>query len=189
MKNVAILGSTGSIGTNALKVLRNNCERFHAVGLAAGRTVGRLAEQAAEFQPSWVYAEGDLSSQRLPDGTRILRTQAELCDAVAAKDVDIVLCAISGTAGLKPVLSAIRAGMDIALASKEVLVMAGAIVTEACQKSGSKLLPVDSEHCAIFQCIDRHPADSVRRVILTCSGGPFHKRPDIDQATLTPEQA
>ncbi|MBQ2337323.1 MAG: 1-deoxy-D-xylulose-5-phosphate reductoisomerase, partial [Victivallales bacterium] len=189
MKNVAVLGSTGSIGTNTLKVLRNNGERFHAIGLAAGRNVQRLAEQVAEFRPSWVYAEGDVTSQRLPDGTQILHTQDELCEAVAAKDVDIVLCAISGTAGLKPVLTAIQAGKDIALASKEVLVMAGAIVTEACKKSGSKLLPVDSEHCAIFQCIDQHPADSVSRVILTCSGGPFHKRPDIDLSTVTPEQA
>ena len=189
MKNVAVLGSTGSIGTNTLKVLRNNGERFHAIGLAAGRNVQRLAEQAAEFHPSWVYAEGDVSSQRLPDGTQIIHSQDELCEAVAAKDVDIVLCAISGTAGLKPVLAAIQAGKDIALASKEVLVMAGAIVTEACKKCGSKLLPVDSEHCAIFQCIDQHPADSVNRVILTCSGGPFHKRPDIDLATVTPEQA
>ena len=131
MKNVAVLGSTGSIGTNTLKVLRNNGERFHAVGLAAGRNVQRLAEQANEFHPSWVYAEGDLSQQKLPDGTAILHSQDELCDAVAAKDVDIVLCAISGTAGLKPVLSAINAGKDIALASKEVLVMAGSIVTEA----------------------------------------------------------
>ena len=134
MKNVAVLGSTGSIGTNTLKVLRNNGERFHAVGLAAGRNVQRLAEQAAEFRPSWVYAEGDVSSQRLPDGTQIIHSQDELCEAVAAKDVDIVLCAISGTAGLKPVLAAIQAGKDIALASKEVLVMAGAIVTEACKK-------------------------------------------------------
>ncbi|MBR4416772.1 MAG: 1-deoxy-D-xylulose-5-phosphate reductoisomerase, partial [Victivallales bacterium] len=164
MKNVAVLGSTGSIGTNTLKVLRNNGERFHAIGLAAGRNVQRLAEQAEEFRPSWVYAEGDVSSQRLPDGTHIIHSQDELCEAVAAKDVDIVLCAISGTAGLKPVLAAIQAGKDIALASKEVLVMAGAIVTEACKKSGSKLLPVDSEHCAIFQCIDQHPADSVSRV-------------------------
>ena len=189
MKNVAVLGSTGSIGSNTLKVLRNNGERFHAIGLAAGRNVQRLAEQAEEFRPSWVYAEGDVSSQRLPDGTQVIHTQDELCQAVAAKDVDIVLCAISGTAGLKPVLAAIQAGKDIALASKEVLVMAGAIVTEACKKSGSKLLPVDSEHCAIFQCIDQHPADSVSRVILTCSGGPFHKRPDIDLSTVTPEQA
>ena len=100
MKNVAVLGSTGSIGTNTLKVLRNNGERFHAIGLAAGRNVQRLAEQADEFRPSWVYAEGDVSSQQLPNDTQVLHTQDELCEVVAAKDVDIVLCAISGTAGL-----------------------------------------------------------------------------------------
>lgn len=187
MKRIAILGSTGSIGTNTIQVIEALGNRFQIVGLAAGKNTVLLSQQAEKFKPSWVYAEDKeaLQKQSLPDNTRIISSHAELCQAVAADDVDIVLCAIVGTAGLKPVLSAIHAGKDIALASKEILVMAGAIVTAAAKASGSKLLPVDSEHCAIFQCIDGKPSSQVKRIILTCSGGPFSSKPDMDLSKVT----
>lgn len=191
MKRVAVLGSTGSIGTNALRVIAGIPERCQIVGLAAGRRTGLLAEQARQFAPSWVYADahGELAKEKLPAGCRVLHDFEELCAAVAADDIDIVLCAIVGTAGLQPALSALEAGKDLALASKEVLVMAGNLVTAAAKKSGSKILPVDSEHCAIFQCLDGHPRCGMRRVILTCSGGPFRDRPDVDFSKVTLAQA
>lgn len=190
MKNLILLGSTGSIGTNTLRVVRSLASRFRVVGLAAGRNISLLAEQCREFTPDFVYAQDTaaLKTASLPAGTRILDSMQQLCDAVAAPSVDIVLCAISGTGGLLPVLSAIRAGKDIALASKEVLVMAGDLVTRAAAQSGSQLLPVDSEHCAIFQCLDGSRRNPPRRVILTCSGGPFHGRPELDLNSVTLEQ-
>jgi len=190
MKRIAILGSTGSIGTNTLSVVDGMRSRCMVTGLAAGCNVRLLAEQAERFAPSWVYAKDDsaLRQVSLPPNTRIIAGQDALCAAVCAADVDIVLCAIVGTAGLKPVLAAIEAGKDIALASKEILVMAGSLVTAAARKSGSRLLPVDSEHCAIFQCLDGRPRKDLSRVILTCSGGPFRARPDLDLTQVTLEQ-
>lgn len=187
MKRIAILGSTGSIGTSALKVISALQDRCQVVGLCAGANTDLLTAQAQQFRPAWVFAQKSesLSASALPEGTRILASREELVDAVAADDVDMVLCAVVGTAGLRPVLSAIRAGKDIALASKEILVMAGAIVTEEARRSGSRILPVDSEHCAIFQCLEGAPDKSLQRVILTCSGGPFHAHPEQDLSRVT----
>ena len=187
MKTIAILGSTGSIGTSTLKVIRALGAEYRIVGLAAGKNTTLLAEQAAEFAPEWVYAEDkeSLRTHSLPPKCRQLSDHSELCSAVCASNVDVVLCAIVGTAGLRPVLAAIEAGKRIALASKEILVMAGNLVTEAARRTHAKLLPVDSEHCAIFQCIDGKPNDDVRRIILTCSGGPFRDRKDLDLSTVT----
>ena len=190
MKTIAILGSTGSIGTNSLKVIRALGKKYRIVGLAAGRNTTLLAQQAAEFTPEWIYAE-DREGMRLktiPPQCRLLGDYAELCDAVCSANVDVVLCAIVGTAGLRPVLTAIEAGKRIALASKEILVMAGNLVTAAARRSKAMLLPVDSEHCAIFQCIDGKSHDDIRRIILTCSGGPFHDRKEFDLSTVTLEQ-
>jgi len=190
MKRIAILGSTGSIGTNTLSVVDGMRARCTVTGLAAGRNTRLLAEQAAQYSPEWVYAEDTaaLEKEQLPSGTEILTGQEALCEAVCADDVDIVLCAIVGTAGLRPVLAAIKAGKDIALASKEILVMAGGLVTAAARQSGSRLLPVDSEHCAIFQCLDGKPHADLSRVILTCSGGPFRDKKDLDLGKVTLEQ-
>ena len=190
MKTIAILGSTGSIGTNALKVVKALGEEYRVVGLAAGRNTALLAQQAATFAPDWVYAEDreGLRSQPLPPKCRLLDDDAELCNAVCAANVDVVLCAIVGTAGLRPVLAAIEAGKRIALASKEILVMAGNLVTAATSRTHAPLLPVDSEHCAIFQCLDGKPRADVRRIILTCSGGPFRDRKELDLSTVTLEQ-
>ena len=190
MKRIAILGSTGSIGTSTLSVVDGMRSHCSVTGLAAGRNTRLLAEQTAQYSPAWVYAEDEatLRNEHLPSNVKIISGQKELCEAVCADDVDIVLCAIVGTAGLRPVLSAIEAGKDIALASKEILVMAGSLVTAAAKKSGSKLLPVDSEHCAIFQCLDGKPHSDLSRVILTCSGGPFRDRPELDLGKVTLEQ-
>ena len=191
MKNIAILGSTGSIGTNALRVVDSLATRYRVVGLAAGKRSAELAQQASKYQPAWIYGTHpeELKTQPLPGNTRVLDNERALCDAVAADNVDVVLCAISGTGGLRPVLSAIAARKTIALASKEVLVMAGAIVAPAAQAAGVPLLPVDSEHCAIFQCLDQHLDAPLNRILLTCSGGPFRTQKDLDFATVTPQMA
>ena len=190
MKRIAILGSTGSIGTSTLSVIDGMRSRCSVTGLAAGHNTHLLAEQAAQYSPAWVYAEDAnvLAKEQLPANARILTGRQALCEAVCADDVDIVLCAIVGTAGLRPVLAAIEAGKDIALASKEILVMAGNLVTAAARKTGARLLPVDSEHCAIFQCLDGKPHSDLNRIILTCSGGPFRDRKDLDLSNVTLEQ-
>ncbi|NMA46093.1 MAG: 1-deoxy-D-xylulose-5-phosphate reductoisomerase [Lentisphaerae bacterium] len=190
-KRLAILGSTGSIGTSTLKVVSAHSERLSVTGLVAGSRGDALAAQARSYAPSWLYAATPeaLAGQELPPHCRVLSSQDELVAAVCADDVDIVLCAIVGTAGLRPVLEAIKAGKDIALASKEILVMAGALVTAAAAKSGSRILPVDSEHCAIFQCLDQHPRHELKRIILTASGGPFHSRPELDLSRVSVDQA
>jgi 1-deoxy-D-xylulose-5-phosphate reductoisomerase len=193
-KRVVILGSTGSIGESALAVARHLGERVTVVGVAAGARTERLAEQAREFGCRWAYTgrlerRAGLAGQ-LPAGCAAVADEAELCARVGAPDVDLVLCAVVGTAGFRPVLAAIRAGKDMALASKEILVLAGELVLAEVARHGVRLLPVDSEHCAIFQCLAAEPGRaSVRRLILTASGGPFHARPELDLATVTPEMA
>ena len=190
-KRLAILGSTGSIGTSTIRVIEHAAGRFRVTGLAAGRRTDVLAAQAGTLHPAWVYASdaAALAAATLPPDCRMLDDETALCEAVSADDVDIVLCAIVGTAGLKPVLAALAAGKDIALASKEILVMAGSLVTAAAAASGSRILPVDSEHCAIFQCLDGHDRASASRVILTASGGPFRRLPAADFAKVTVAQA
>jgi len=189
-KRLAILGSTGSVGTQALKVAKHLRESIQVIGLCAGTQTELLAKQLDETDAEWALSQDNQALQQIaPAKTKILRDQAELCEVLAGSDVDIVLCAISGTAGLQPVLSAIRAGKTIALASKEILVMAGALVMQEAAKSGSRILPVDSEHCAIFQCLENQAPNSMKRLLLTASGGPFHARPEIDLRKVTVEQA
>ncbi len=182
MKQVAILGSTGSIGTSALAVVDAHPDRLRVVGLAAGANAAALAEQIARYRPKVVaLADGGAAALAATgvslDGTQ-LHTGAEGLVAVATQtDADIVLCASSGTAALEAVLAAIDARKTIALANKEVLVMAGEVVTEAARRRDVAVLPVDSEHNAIHQCLHgRSPAD-VTRLVLTASGGPFRSWP------------
>lgn len=190
---VAILGSTGSIGESALSVIEHLGDRIQVVGVAAGRSVQRLAEQSAVLGCRWAsVADAEFLGplrRELPEGCRALADPDELCAAVAGPDVDMVLCAVVGTAGLAPVLSAIRAGKDIALASKEILVMAGQLVMAEAVRCGVRILPVDSEHCALFQCLEGRSAGEVRRLILTASGGPFRALSAAELAEVTPEQA
>ncbi|MED5381213.1 MAG: 1-deoxy-D-xylulose-5-phosphate reductoisomerase [Verrucomicrobiota bacterium] len=192
MKNVVLLGSTGSIGTSTAKVAGDLPEDIRLVGLAAGGNDALLAEQAKLFQPELVSigspekAEG-LRSQL--DGVRVAYGEEGLIELATLPSADIVLIAIVGTAGLQPALAAIRAGKHIAVASKEILVMAGEIVMAEARKHGVNVLPVDSEHSAIFQCLDGRPTESVRRLILTASGGPFRQTSIEQFADITVEQA
>ena len=181
MKQLAILGSTGSIGRSALAVVDAHPSRLRVAALAAGDNAALLAEQAARYQPALVaLASGDAVDRfRAAGGTApSLVCGPEGLVAVATHpDVDIVLCASSGTAALEAVLAAIDAGKTIALANKEVLVMAGALVTSAARRKGVAILPVDSEHNAIHQCLHGRRSGEIRRLILTASGGPFRDLP------------
>jgi 1-deoxy-D-xylulose-5-phosphate reductoisomerase len=176
MKNLAILGSTGSIGRSALDVVRAHPDRLRVVGLAAGANAEKLLEQATEFQPKVIAMATEEGLDAVAAGYRSenqLAGSAGLIAVATHPDVDIVICASSGTAGLEAVLAAIDAGKTIALANKEILVMAGALVTSAARERGVSILPVDSEHNAIHQCLHGRCREEICRIILTASGGPF----------------
>lgn len=195
MKRVVLLGSTGSIGTSTLKVVEDLPDQLQLVGLAAGGNADLLASQAAAHRVPVVSVNdtrkaSELQS-RLP-GVRVLTGTAGLVELATLPEADIVLIAIVGTAGLEPALAAIRAGKDIAVASKEILVMAGETVMSEARRHGVKVLAVDSEHSAIFQCLDGKAPESVRSLWLTASGGPFRDRtrwPKEALAEVTLEQA
>ncbi len=180
MKNVVLLGSTGSIGTSTIKVAEDLPDQIRLVGLAAGNNAELLLEQTRKHRPAAVSISDLAKAKELANA---LGTAAEvhsgnegLIKLATMPGADIVLIAIVGTAGLQPALAAIRAGKDIAVASKEILVMAGEIVMREAEKHGVKVLAVDSEHSAIFQCLDGKPPSSVRKLWLTASGGPFRDR-------------
>jgi 1-deoxy-D-xylulose-5-phosphate reductoisomerase len=193
MKNVVLLGSTGSIGTSTIKVVEDLPDRIRLVGLAAGSNTELLLEQVRKHRPEAVSIHDPLKAKALRD---VLGTSSEIyCGAAGLLKLatlpaaDIVLIAIVGTAGLQPALAAIRAGKDIAIASKEILVMAGEIVMNEARRHGVRVLAVDSEHSAIFQCLDGKPSDSVRKLWLTASGGPFRETPKEEFADITVERA
>ncbi|HEY8548522.1 MAG TPA: 1-deoxy-D-xylulose-5-phosphate reductoisomerase [Vicinamibacterales bacterium] len=198
MIRLAILGSTGSIGRSALSVVDAHPDRLQVVALAAGENAEAMALQVERYRPRAVVMASDSAVDSLrhvvPSGAAsnlelLGAGQQALCDLVTRDDVDTVLCASSGTAGLEAVLAAIAAHKRIALANKEVLVMAGHLVMEAARRHGVDVLPVDSEHNAIHQCLHRRDRSEVRRLILTASGGPFrHLAPD-DLQHVTPEAA
>ena len=179
MKHVAILGSTGSIGRSALAVVDAHPTRLKVVSLAAGHNAALLAEQVAKYAPEVVAMASSEGVDRLRSACgaaapTVAGTGTDGLVAVATHaSADIVICASAGTAGLEAVLAAIEAGKTIALANKEVLVMAGELVTEAARRRGVAILPVDSEHNAIHQCLHQRPRSEVRRLVLTASGGPF----------------
>jgi 1-deoxy-D-xylulose-5-phosphate reductoisomerase len=176
---VAVLGATGSIGASALRVLAQHRDRFRVVGLTANRNVNGLAELATRWRPEVaVLVERSASSPPAVSATRWLSGREALIDLVTRPDVDIVLNALVGAAGLGPTLAALRAGKRVALANKESLVCAGDLVLAACAAGGGELIPVDSEHSAIFQCLRGGQTDGVERLVLTASGGPFRSVPD-----------
>ena len=195
MKNVVLLGSTGSIGTSTVKVVEDLPERFRLIGLAAGNNSQLLIEQARKHRPAVVSISdpGKVAEvQGALGSTPVLSGNDGLLKLATLPEADIVLIAIVGTAGLQPALAAIRAGKDIAVASKEILVMAGEIVMGEARKHGVKVLAVDSEHSAIFQCLDGKPPSSVRKLWLTASGGPFRDKvawPKEKFAEITVEKA
>ena len=178
LKNIAILGSTGSIGTQALEVIRQNPLRFRASVLTAHSNATLLIAQALEFNPDYVVItqQSKLEEVRAALKNReikVLCGNDELCDLLAQAEINLVLTAMVGFAGLLPTLAAIRAGIDIALANKETLVVAGGLVTSLAKLHGVKLLPVDSEHSAIFQCLVGEEHNPIEKIYLTASGGPF----------------
>ena len=176
MKGIAILGSTGSIGQSALAVVDTHPQKLRVVGLAAGGNAARLAEQVERYRPS----RAALATEQGPQG---------LIDVATHPDADVVLFASSGTAALDAVLAAIDAGKTIALANKEILVMAGSVVMAAAKRRGVAVLPVDSEHNAIHQCLHGRDASEVTRLILTASGGPFRGKRASELASVTAADA
>ena len=192
-KRVVILGSTGSIGTSSLKVAGDIPERMEVIGLAANCSVETIAAQVAETGVRHVALadEGccDLLAGKVASGVEIHRGEAGLVELATLPDADMVIIAIVGTGGLRPALAAIEAGKDIAVASKEILVMAGEAVMSAAREKGVRVLPIDSEHNAIFQCMEGRSAADVTRLILTASGGPFRTLPAPELAGVTVERA
>ena len=182
MKNVVLLGSTGSIGTSTIKVAQDLPDHIRLVGLAAGNNSELLLEQTRKFQPAAISIADPAKAKELGDtfgaAVEVHSGNEGLLKLATMPAADIVLIAIVGTAGLQPALAAIRAGKDIAIASKEILVMAGEIVMSEARKHGVRVLAVDSEHSAIFQCLDGKHSSSVRKLWLTASGGPFRSRSD-----------
>ena len=189
-RRVVILGATGSIGQSAAKVARDIPERMEIVGLSGNRNLAKLAEMAAEFPGAALCTT--CPDTPLPAALEPLvrhRGEQGLVELATLPEADMVLIAIVGTSGLAPALAAIEAGKDLAIASKEILVMAGQTVMEAARRKGVRVLPVDSEHNAIFQCLEGRDPAQVQRLILTASGGPFRKLPASDLPNVTRAQA
>ncbi|MGH2783675.1 MAG: 1-deoxy-D-xylulose-5-phosphate reductoisomerase [Actinomycetota bacterium] len=187
MKRIALLGSTGSIGTQTLDVVRKHPDRFRVVALAAGSNAELLAAQADEFRPELALL--DSGSADVPPGTRFATGRAALLEAAALPDADVVVNALVGSAGLLPTLTALDAGKTVALANKESLIAGGSLVTRRIADAPDRLLPVDSEHSAVFQCLAGNRMGDVRRVILTASGGPFRGRDRDELEDVTVEEA
>ncbi|MGP1366475.1 MAG: 1-deoxy-D-xylulose-5-phosphate reductoisomerase [Schwartzia sp. (in: firmicutes)] len=189
MKNLAILGSTGSIGTQTLDVVRAHPEMFRVAALAAHQSDERLEAQIREFSPAVAVLTDEEAAARLRaryhGATEILSGAEGLLEAAALPTVDTVVTSLMGFAGLAPTLAAIDAGKDIALANKETLVVAGELVMDAAKARGVAILPVDSEHCALFQCLQGEKRDAVERLILTASGGPFRGKKTVDLAAVS----
>jgi len=202
MKRIAILGSAGSIGVSTLRVVESLRGRFEVVGLAVRANHSRLLEQARKFGVRTVAvsdaAEAAKCREDAPGSVRVLGGEEGVAALALETGADILVCAVVGTAGLKPVMNAVEAGVDVALATKEVLVAAGESVTAACARTGARLLPVDSEHSAIFQCLGDSAGlpplppgalERVEKLILTASGGPFWDRPEMDFSSVNADAA
>lgn len=193
VKRIAILGSTGSIGTQALNVIRRHQDRFCVEVLCAGSNADLLAQQALEFQPNAVVIADESKYRQVSDALadkdiKVFAGEASMADLMEMESIDLVLAAIVGFAGLKPTLRAIEQGKPVALANKETMVVAGAIVTAAAMRHHTPVLPVDSEHSAIFQCL-MGEVSPIDKILLTASGGPFRGWSKERLASVTLEQA
>jgi 1-deoxy-D-xylulose-5-phosphate reductoisomerase len=194
VKSIALLGSTGSVGVSTLALVREFPERFRVHGMVAGQNLKRLAQQVKEFAPKCVAIQHEADVPRLrrllgASKAEILWGQSGAAAVATAPEVEVVLAAIVGGAGLMPCLEGLLAGKEIALANKEALVMAGEIFVRTAKKKGVRLLPVDSEHSAIFQCLQGNQRAEVDKIILTASGGPFRRTPLNRLAKVSVEQA
>ncbi len=193
-RRISLLGSTGSIGTKVLDVVKRSKGRFSVNGLAAGENVELLAEQIRQFRPEIVsvmtaeLADQVRSMTGLAD-TEVLYGKEGYIEVATVDDADLVVSAMVGAAGLIPTLAALETGKDVALANKESLVTAGPLVTSVAREKGAALIPIDSEHSAIFQCLRGHRKEDVRRIVLTASGGPFKDRNRDELVKMTPEEA
>ena len=193
-KQIAILGSTGSIGTQALQVIEEHSDRYEAYVLTANNRVEELIEQARKFKPEAVVIANEAKYNQLKEALadlpiKVYAGEEALCQIVTDENIDMVLTAMVGYAGLKPTMNAIRAKKAIALANKETLVVAGELINELAQQFGTPILPVDSEHSAVFQCLAGEIGNPIDKVILTASGGPFRTYPLVQLATVTKAQA
>lgn len=194
MQGIAILGSTGSIGTSALEVIARHRDRYRVVALAAGRRVAELAAQVERFRPELVSVPGPAEAQELqqrlgPGAPAILHGEDGLRAVATAAGAEAVLTSVVGTLGLRPTIAAIAAGKRILLANKETLVAAGELVMNLARERGVPILPVDSEHNALFQCLQGVNQKGIKRLLLTASGGPFRGRTRAELGAVTPEQA
>ncbi len=193
MKNLVILGSTGSIGINTLRVVEGFRDKFRVLALSAKSNIALLKEQISKFNPKYVAVYDEEAAKTLRESisneVKVYSGLEGLNRIVTLKDADLVVSAISGSKGLIPTLEAIKAKKRIALANKEILVMAGNIIMEETRKNGVEILPVDSEHSAIFQSLLGHSKEDIRRIILTASGGPFYNYPLEKLKDVTPEEA
>jgi 1-deoxy-D-xylulose-5-phosphate reductoisomerase len=195
MKRISLLGSTGSIGVSTLDVIAGHPDEFAVAALAAGRNISLLAQQIERFRPPLAVLIDEEHARELrrrlgaSSATEVLSGADGYREAARAAQADMVVSAMVGAAGLLPTLEAIEAGKDIALANKETLVMAGHVVLRRASKKGVKILPVDSEHSAIFQCLQGNRGEDVRRIILTASGGPFLTASEEELSRVTPAQA
>src|SRR5436309_11467192 len=197
-RGVAILGSTGSIGCNTLRVIESlGSKYFRVVALGAGQNVGKLADQISRHQPELVSVETEESAEQLKaelakrnlTSPRIAMGEPGLVDVATHAEADCVVSGTVGAVGFVPTLRALEAGKRVALANKETLVMAGELMTRAAAKSGAELLPVDSEHNALHQCLRGEQRTEVRRIILTASGGPFRTRSKSEMSSATVAEA
>lgn len=195
MKNITLLGSTGSIGTSALKIIDANKDKYRVIALTGGRNLDLLEEQVRRFRPKGValLEEGlaDTLRTRLSGDikTEVFSGREGFIHLATLDETDTVISAMTGAAGLVPTYAAVEEGKNIALANKETMVLAGELVMNRAQEKGASVLPIDSEHCAILQCLQGHPAEDLRRIILTASGGPFRNFSLEEMASVTPEQA
>jgi len=200
-QQITVLGATGSIGLSTLDVIGRHPDRYRAFALTGFSRLGELRDLCLRFRPSYAVVPEAPAARRLEDelreaglDTRVLAGTAGLCEVAAHPDVDAVMAAIVGAAGLRPTLAAVEAGKKVLLANKEALVMSGALFMQAVRRSGAQLLPIDSEHNAIFQCLPPGygqglAAVGVRRILLTASGGPFRETPRAELEQVTPAQA
>lgn len=194
MRKITVLGSTGSIGTQTLDVVRKNPGDFDVVALTAGSNVERMAEQIAEFHPRYAVMKDEETAGRLKEmvrvsGCKIMSGMDSFVEVSTLPEISIVVAAMVGMIGLRPVIEAIQAGKDIALANKETLVTAGHIIMPLAKQYGVNILPVDSEHSAIFQCLNGEKKNQIERIYLTASGGPFRGKSREELKTVTVEQA
>ncbi len=195
MKRVSVLGSTGSIGTQTLEVARQNPDKIKITALAAAKNVDLMEKQIREFMPEIAVMDDEDAAKDLKDrikdlsSVRILTGMEGSMEMASDPGSDIVVTAIVGMIGIRPTIAAIEAGKDIALANKETLVCAGHIIMPLAKEKGIKILPVDSEHSAIFQSLQGSPSDRIEKIILTCSGGPFRGMTKDELASKTPEDA